>query len=164
VRFVVDGMLGRLARWLRLTGHDVVYVNELPLRNEEQDDFLISRAAEGFILLTADRRLYQRSRRRGLRAALVQPGDLLAQLLELSKAVPGLEVDLENSRCPVCNGELQEVSPGEVGEEVPPSVRESQKVFWRCTSCGKVYWRGSHWEKILETLEEFRRRRLEAHA
>ena len=164
MRFVVDGMLGRLARWLRLTGHDVVYVNELPLPNEDQDEFLLARAAEGSILLTSDRRLYQRSRRRGLMAALIQPGDLPSQLLELSKAVPGLEVDLENSRCPVCNGELREASQEEVEGSVPASVRESQRVFWRCTGCGKIYWRGTHWNRILETLEEFRRRKVEAHA
>jgi len=164
VRFVVDGMLGRLARWLRLTGHDAVYVSELPLSNEEQDEFLLARAAEGYILLTSDRRLYQKSRRRGFMAALIQPGDLPAQLLELSRAVPTLEIDLENSRCPVCNGELREASPEEVEGSVPASVRESQEVFWRCTSCGKIYWRGTHWKRILETLEEFRRRRVEARA
>lgn len=163
VKFVVDGMLGRLARWLRLTGHDVAYANEfLPVG--QQDEALMAKAEkEGAILLTSDKELYQKSRRKGLRVVLVQGEDLLKQLVEVSRAVPELKIDLENSRCPMCNGELQEVGHEQVKGIVPDTVLEAHEVFWRCVSCGKIYWEGSHWKKILETLEEFRRRRIEAH-
>jgi uncharacterized protein with PIN domain len=165
VRFVVDGMLGRLARWLRLTGHDVAYANEFS-SGEEQDEILLKKAEkEGAVLLTSDKGLYQKSRRKGVRAVLIQAGDLPEQLLEVARAIPELEISLENSRCPVCNGELQEVSKEEVKGKVPETVLERQEEFWRCVRCGKIYWQGSHWEKILETLDEFsRRREVEAHA
>ncbi|MEM2282857.1 MAG: Mut7-C RNAse domain-containing protein [Candidatus Hadarchaeales archaeon] len=159
MRFVADGMLGRLARWLRLTGHDVVYINELDLPPEKQDEFLLAQASKGLVLLTSDLRLYRKSRRSGFKAVLIQASKLSEQLLEVSKALPELEVDLEKSRCPVCNGELEEAERGEVEGLVPRTVLERQENFWRCVQCGKIYWQGTHWRNILETLEEFRRRR-----
>jgi uncharacterized protein with PIN domain len=164
VKFVVDGMLGRLARWLRLTGHDVAYANESPFVTQQDEALMEKAEKEGAILITSDKGLYRRARRRGLRAVLIQAGDLLGQLVEVSRAVPELEIDLENSRCPVCNGELEEVNREEVRGAVPDTVFEAHEIFWRCVSCGKIYWEGSHWKRILETLEEFRRRKVEAHA
>ncbi len=157
----MDGMLGRLARWLRLTGHDVLYVNELDLPPEKQDEFLLQKSRENYIVVTSDRSLYQRVIREGGRASFIQSSELTEQLIELSREVP-LEINLEESRCPLCNGELEEVGRDEVAGAVPRSVLQRHELFWRCVRCGKIYWQGTHWKNILATLEEFEKKKNEA--
>ena len=142
VRFLVDGMLGRLAKWLRAAGHDTVY--EPPF----DDLSLVERARrEGRVLLTRDQEL---ARRRGLRALWIEDLDLggqLQQVLSLFPAPGGV------SRCLVCNVLLEEVPLAAVQDFVPPYVRQHQEHFWLCPSCRRVYWRGSHWQHMQERLQ-----------
>lgn len=150
-KFLVDGMLGSLARWLRMLGYDVAY------EAEKADEELLRLAAEtGRILLTSDVELYRRACRRTLEAFLVK-GRKDESLLWLSRRY-GLRLTLkpEFSRCPLCNTPLRRVRRREVQGLVPPLVFKRKRGFWICPNpkCGKVYWRGSHWNKIKETLRK----------
>ena len=142
VRFLVDGMLGRLAKWLRAAGHDVVY--EPPF-----DDLSLAERArrEGRILLTRDHGL---AARRGIRSLLIEEEDLDAQLGQVLRLFPAPGM---GSRCLRCNAPLEEVPLSAVQDFVPPYVRQHQKHFWLCPSCRRVYWQGSHWKHIQERLE-----------
>lgn len=152
-RFIVDSMLGSLARWLRMLGYDTVYAKNWP------DGRILEKAAEeGRVLVTRDHGLYVRARRRGLVAVLVPERleDALA-LLALGLGID-LVVDPDRSRCPLCNAPLRRASLEEVRGRVPPRVAESFREFWVCTGCGQVYWRGGHWRGIEATLAEARKR------
>jgi len=149
--FLVDGMLGSLARWLRISGYDAEY------RRETNDDSLIEEASEtGRILLTRDRELAYIANKRGIEAFLVEGEDDVAQLGGIAAAL-GLELDPSCSRCPKCNSPLTQVERDQVQGQVPEASLEAFDAFWACGVCGGVFWRGSHWDQIVSTLEEAER-------
>ena len=140
--FLVDGMLGRLAKWLRAAGHDVVY--EPPF----EDVALADRARrEGRILLTRDHEL---SRRHGVRSLLVEGDDLDGQLRQVLGLFPR---PVAGSRCLRCNIPLEPVPLSAVQDFVPPYVRQHQTEYWLCPSCRRVYWQGTHWQHMQARLQ-----------
>lgn len=159
MKFIADGMLGKLARWLRLAGHDVTYIGDLHVPAGEQDDALLSRArGEGRVLLTCDIDLHRRARRRGIKSAFIRSNEVVKQLVDVSKHCGRrIRIRPENSRCPMCNGLLREASRVDVEGEVPATVLAAQREFWRCSSCGKLYWQGTHWRTIVEMAERYNR-------
>ena len=159
MKFIADGMLGKLARWLRLAGHDVTYIGDLRTPANEQDDALLDRAKlERRVLLTCDLLLHRRAKRSGIRSTLVESNDVVKQLVEVSRRCGSkIEIDPENSRCPMCNGSLKLADKREVRDTVPPSVLEAHSEFWRCENCNKVYWKGKHWGTIVEMASRYSR-------
>jgi hypothetical protein len=157
MRFITDGMLGKLTRWLRLAGHDVLYAGDLKMDPETQDDTLITRAKTmRRVLLTSDVALYRRAKKAGAKSFLVRSTGVISQLVEISK-LRGQKVrmDFENSRCPVCNGSLRTVGKQEVRGLVPENVFISRERFWVCTECKKTYWEGKHWKTIIEMASKY---------
>lgn len=57
------------------------------------------------------------------------------------------------TRCMVCNGELRQAEADEVKDLLPPRIRETQTEFSRCVNCGRVFWRGSHYARMLGRIE-----------
>lgn len=145
MRLVCDHMLGTLAKWLRFMGYDTVYPG--PLGDTE---LLAFAAREDRFLLTRDKELASRSPR----ALRIRSDDLEEQIREVASA---LELELIDplSRCSVCNTALVAAGPAEVGDLVPEGVRARHTSFWRCPGCGKVYWQGSHWDRMVERLHRF---------
>lgn len=156
MKFITDGMLGRLSRWLRIIGYDVEYV-----RNAADEELLKRAEEEGRTVLTRDRSLYAMAKRRGVGAILLEEKDLFGQLARLIK-LGAIDVDPSSeSRCPICGSPLREVGRDEVAERVPAKSLELYEEFWECENemCGKVYWMGSHWRRIgerLKALEDFK--------
>lgn len=145
-RLLADGMLGKLAKWLRLLGYDTAYENDAP------DHELARRArAEGRILLTRDREL---SARRGLRALLIESETLEEQVREVQEAL-GPPPNSPLSRCPVCNTALEPISPSELVGRLPPYVLRTQSRFRRCPDCGRVYWPGTHIDSMRRQMDKF---------
>ncbi len=144
MRFLADGMLGRLARWLRILGHDTAYLTDA------DDNTLIGlAAAEDRILLTGDRDLYKKSLMQGVNAFLVEPADHMERLAGVAARFSlRLEIDTESPRCPRCNFPLRETPRQEVEGRIPSRSITMSKSFWRCAGCGKLYWQGSHWKDI----------------
>ncbi len=139
VRLLADGMLGRLARWLRLQGYDTAY------DNRADDLQLAHRArAEGRVLLTRDHEL---AARRGLRTLLIESEVLEEQLRQVRETL-GPPPEPALLRCSVCNAVLEPVDDAQVADCVPPYVLRSHKEFKRCPGCGRVYWAGSHVERM----------------
>jgi len=148
LRLLADGMLGRLAKWLRLLGYDTAY------DNAATDPELARRArAEGRVLLTRDREL---AARRGLRTLLIQSEVLEEQVREVRDGLPP-PPHPALSRCTVCNGVLEPASPAEIAGRVPPYVLRTQTKFHRCPGCGRVYWPGSHLRAMRSQMEKFTR-------
>ncbi len=151
-RFVVDTMLGNLARWLRILGYDTIY-------SPTMEDWAILRIAEKEkrIIVTRDTGLYRRAVRKGLNAVLVSDTEVRDMLKTLSTRC-GIRTsfDENDTRCPTCNGVLRKTdSLVEVSGKVDSHILSSYKIYWICSYCGKVYWKGKHWgniEKILSPL------------
>ncbi len=147
VRFMLDAMLGRLARWLRILGCDVVFEAEIP------DAALVRRALEEErVILTRDRALPEEWR--VPRVLIVESESPLAQLQQVVRA---FELDWRArlfTRCSRCNTELAPVAREDVAAQVPPRVFCAQERFFRCASCGRVYWGGSHSERMRRVLDE----------
>ena len=143
LRFLADAMLGRLAKWLRILGYDTLY-------NPSWDDLYLVRLAraQDRILLTRDTEL---ARRRGVRVLVLKSERLEEQVRQLHRDL-GLGAVAPFSRCPVCNTPLEEISKDQAWGQVPPYVFVTQKEFRLCPSCDRFYWRGSHWEHMLELV------------
>jgi uncharacterized protein with PIN domain len=52
------------------------------------------------------------------------------------------------TRCLECNTTIEEVSKEEIFYKLPPRTREYFNIFWKCSGCGRIYWEGSHYEKM----------------
>ena len=155
VRFLADAHLGRLARRLRLLGFDTLYANDLG------DARLAAIAAgEGRILLSRDRGLLmRRAVTHGLYVRHKHPGEQLQQVLE--------RLDLYRllrpfTRCTLCNGRLIPVPKEEIAPGLPPRVREAFDEFWRCDGCGRLYWQGSHYQRLRGFVDRLREGRSKA--
>jgi uncharacterized protein with PIN domain len=145
VRFLCDAMLGGLAKWLRAAGYDTYYARQ---GTDVSDGSLTSKALEeGRVLLTSDGGFLERKPvRDGSVTFLRVPHLPLEEQLRL--VVDHFDLDTRQSRCMECNGELGVVAPGAVAGRVPRGVIRDQKEFFLCEGCGRVFWHGSHWDRI----------------
>lgn len=144
-RFVVDTMLGRLARWLRAMGYDSLYLGPA-------DDRRLLQLAhtEDRILLTRDGRL---ARLAGSQGYLVQADQVDLQLAEVVKRLALAPPDAGwLSRCLECNAMLEPLPKQALNGLVPEYVFATQTDFMGCPGCGKIYWPGSHADRILVRL------------
>jgi len=155
MKFLIDGMLGKLAKWLRLLGYDVEYLNNA------SDKQLVEAARKGNkILLTSDIQLYRLATARGIDTYLVEGKTEAEKLARVSKRFEiKLDVNPRTSRCTTCNSPLNPVSKQEIKGQVPERTLKAYAEFWRCSNpkCGKIYWSGRQWQNIIETLEEARK-------
>jgi hypothetical protein len=149
LKFIADGMLGKLTRWLRMLGHNVKYSNRL---NDAQ---LIEIAKkERRILLTRDLELYQQATAKGVDAFYLNGVTEEERLAEMAKRFNiKLDIDMTTSRCPKCNARVKPVPKDNVKDKVEKSTFNYYSDFWECPKCGQVYWQGAHWTRIRKTLE-----------
>jgi hypothetical protein len=145
LRFLLDVHLGRLAAYLRMAGFDALYCNQA---SDPELAKIVS--SEGRVLLTRDRYLLMRTAvERGYWVRSTEPRE---QLLEVVR-----RFDLAGSlrpftRCLECNTRLEEISREAVWERLPPAVRDKD-VFRICPGCQRVYWEGSHHERMSKLLD-----------
>ena len=149
MKFIADGMLGKLTRWLRMLGHNVKYSNKL------DDAQLITIAKkERRILLTRDLELYQQATAKGVDAFYLNGVTEEERLAELAKRFNiKLDIDMTTSRCPKCNARVKPVPKDNVRDKVEKSTFTYYSDFWECSKCGQIYWQGAHWTRIKKTLE-----------
>lgn len=154
MKFITDGMLGKLTRWLRMLGHDVKYY-----RSADDEKLIEITKSEKRILLTRDHKLYQQTVAAGLDAVLIQATDEAGKLADLASQFGiNLEIDLSVSRCSKCNSKIESVSKEVVINQIPEATSIYYNDFWKCPQCGQVYWQGAHWKRINETLQEAKSR------
>lgn len=146
MKFVCDDNLGRLARWLRTLGFDTVFH-----RNFSDSEVLTNALDEQRIIVTRDTRLAGRALAWEL--VLLSSSDPLEQLCELLKQ---RSIVIRTSdvftRCPCCNIRLETIDKQAYAAEIPPYVYRTQSRFTRCTACARIFWRGTHVERMIEYL------------
>jgi uncharacterized protein with PIN domain len=149
VKFVADGMLGKLTRWLRMLGYDVKYSNDL------DDAHLLSLVKkEKRILLTRDFELYRQTVDKGFEAFYVEGQTKEGKLAMLAERFHiKLDIDMANSRCPKCNTKVKPISKEAIKDKVEQSTLAHYDDFWICPKCKQIYWQGSHWTKIRKSLK-----------
>ncbi|HEX4709042.1 Mut7-C RNAse domain-containing protein [Phenylobacterium sp.] len=152
MRFLCDEMLVRLARLLRAAGYDTY------LASGGEADAALLRVAreEGRMVLTRDKRLAAAA---SPDSVLIEGHGLEQEALSLSAAVP-VGWDAEPfSRCVVDNARLREASAEEVAR-MPASARAGAGPFRACPACGRLYWPGSHVQRMSARLATIAQARL----
>jgi uncharacterized protein with PIN domain len=149
LKFIADGMLGKLTRWLRILGHDVKYSSNV-------DDAALVDAAkkERRILLTRDFELYKQATAKGIDTFYVEGETGVEKLAEIAGRFGiDLNVNMATSRCPKCNSKIKPVSKDKVADKVGKSTFAHYDEFWKCQNCGQIYWQGAHWKGIRGKLD-----------
>jgi uncharacterized protein with PIN domain/sulfur carrier protein ThiS len=145
-RFVLDTHLGKLSTYLRMLGFDSLY------RPDYRDDELLAISlGEERTLLSRDRELVVSKQL--TRAYQVRETDPHLQVREVVE-----RFDLRGSlrpfiRCMRCNTLLRTIEKEEVLERLPPRIQEMYEEFQICPTCDRIYWRGSHYERMSEFIE-----------
>lgn len=151
-KFIVDTNVGKLAKWLRIMGYDTLFFNG------SNDSRMVAIAlAEGRVILTKDTQIMKRGviTRGQLKAILIQSDQPEQQMQQV---VDSLHLDCQFkpfSVCLECNQPLVEKDKEQVKDLVPPFVFKTQNQFMECPSCHRIYWRGTHWQRMREKLSKF---------
>ena len=150
-KFIVDANVGKLARWLRMLGYDTAFVRDI-----DDDELIDIGLREGRVLLTRDTQIMLRRVVAGgaVKAMLLSDDDPKAQM---RRVIAGMQLDRrdEFTRCLECNERLIARSKDEVESLVPPYVYRTQEQYHQCPVCGRIYWRGTHWDHMKQVLESF---------
>lgn len=140
-RFILDAHLGKLAKYLRMLGFDTLY------RNDYGDEEIIEIAfRENRIILTRDKQLLGSAR--VIRGYFVRSTEKHAQLKEVVNKFDLYSQFLSFTRCMTCNTRLVPVSSNEIKNKINADTARIFNQFFYCDSCDKVYWKGSHFERM----------------
>ena len=149
-RFVVDVNLGKLAQKLRLLGFDTLFQN-----NFEDDEIIEISLKEKRIILTRDKGILKQNV--VTHGYFIRNDDPKKQLTEVIDRLQLQNSFRPFSRCSNCNGELEEVSKENLKSVLPDDTLNYYHKFWKCFGCGKIYWEGSHFGRILDWLNELKK-------
>ena len=149
--FFVDAMLGNIAKKLRLFGYDSEYSSDI-----NDNDLIMRLKNENRILITKDTLLSKIAQKEKISVIQVTKNTEMEQLIQIFKILKLSEIVVNgnNARCTECNGELKITHKDLVLKQVPKGVIEKIDEFWRCTNCDKVYWEGTHIEKLKKFVVE----------
>lgn len=140
-RFLVDVNLGKLARYLRLSGFDTVYHT-----HAKDDDLVEQMLEEDRALLSRDRKLLMR---KVVTCGYLPRSDQAAiQLEEVFRRFDLFDEVDPYSRCVHCNGILQSVPKEQILDQLEPLTKRHFDDFAQCPNCGQVYWAGSHRHRL----------------
>ena len=150
--FMADAMLGKIARKLRMFGFDTIYDP-----NIDDMDILDSSKNKGRVVLTSDRMLFKRCKKKGIDTILTYK---MTEIENLVTIFSSLNIKSINSQkvpflCTSCNGLLETIiDKNSIKYDIPVRLLHSNKIFYKCTNCRKIFWRGSHMEQISCLINE----------
>jgi uncharacterized protein with PIN domain len=150
-RFVLDVHLGKLARHLRMVGFDTLWKDDY-----SDPELLEISKTENRILLTRDRELVEKAD--PMLSHYVQATAPDEQLVEVADTF-GLRSKISNmqgflSRCLQCNSPILPVKPHQLEDRLPGHVRLQFNEFFLCPRCERVYWKGSHFDRMWERVQK----------
>jgi hypothetical protein len=147
-RFLCDASLGGLARWLRAAGYEA-----RSSQGRGGDALVSTAAAGGFVLLTSDSRVFER---RAVQAG--SPRSLwiptaLTRHEQLAMVLRDLSLPRRAPRCMACGGELVSARKADVAPRIPPRTARWKDDYFVCSACDRLFWQGTHWQRIDRALE-----------
>ena len=153
-KFIADINVGKLARWLRIMGYDT-----LIFKGQDDADMLTVAIAENRVILTRDSGIMKRkSVARGqIKAILIKSDNVHEQFGQVLETLKPFFPPRLFMLCVECNEPLMEKRKEEVRKRVPPYVYETQNEYMQCPACGRIYWKGTHWQAMTERINELKK-------
>ena len=145
MKFLCDGMLVGLARYLRFLGQDVVVVE-----NFSGDLRHAGRYRERFFLTTSRRHYLLWP---FLDKYLVSSGQTEDQFRRICSLFPVFQEMAFLTRCSRCNEKIVSLDRADVCGKVPEKVFQSIQQFYHCPRCGRIYWEGGHVQRLKDKLK-----------
>jgi hypothetical protein len=152
MKFIVDCMLGKLAKWLKILGFDAVFFSKI-----EDSELLILAHKEGRILLTRDNGLLEKSH--DIQTLFIGSEDWNEQVEQVLDEYKLWQNIQPYSRCIECNVELKNLPKSRAKNLVTPFVFEKAEVFAICPSCGRIFWKGTHHEDMEYKIDEIMKKK-----
>jgi len=146
--FLVDAMLGNIAKKLRILGFDSEYVSDI------DDSKLIEKAQnENRTIISRDRNLIDRAKKNEISSVYITTEDEIEQFLEIleSTHLQFDEISGDSARCTKCNSPTSQINKLKIENKIPQGVLEYHDKFWKCDRCDQIYWEGTH----IKNLQEF---------
>ncbi len=148
MKFLVDRMLGKLAKGLRMLGYDAVYY-----QGEDLQQLIQWARREERVILTRNTKLIpKRPEDRIVRVKDDHPSRQLGELIQTGLIAPSQEKLF--SRCLLCNASITEIPRREAEGKVPDFIYYSRELFFQCPQCKRIYWKGSHQGNMQRRIEE----------
>lgn len=147
MKFVVDCMLGKLAKWLKILGFDALFFSKI-----KDDELLAIAAKEGRVLLTKDTGLIQQAK--NVKTLFLESEEWPKQVRQVLERFDLWQNVNPHTRCIDCNMALKDLSRENARNLVSSFVFEHADDFALCPGCGKVFWRGSHFKDMEAQIEQ----------
>ena len=147
MKLILTRELGRLSKWLRILGYDTEYLTEGKISS-----VIIEALRQDRIVLTRNHRLPEAYK---VKTIYIKSENINEQLALIFKEL-GLKIDDARmfTRCIICNVQLLSIEKEKVKDRVPEYVFATQQDFVSCPKCKRVYWQGTHWGNVKQTLDE----------
>ena len=139
--FLVDSMLGNIAKKLRLFGFNSEYISDI------DDSKLIEKAKnENRTIISRDRSLIDRANKNEISSVYITKENEIEQFLEIAKTthLQFDEISGDSARCTKCNSPTSKINKFEIENKIPKRVLEYHDKFWKCDRCDQIYWEGTH--------------------
>ena len=146
--FLVDAMLGNIAKKLRLLGFDSEYVSDI------DDSKLIEKAKnENRTIISRDRNLIDRAKKNEISSVYITTENEIEQFREILETthLQFDEISGDSARCTKCNSPTSQIDKFKIKNKIPQGVLEYHDKFWKCDGCDQIYWEGTH----IKNLQEF---------
>jgi uncharacterized protein with PIN domain len=147
VRFICDGSLGGLARWLRAAGYEADWE-----KGRAGREVVAAAPQAGVVVLTSDARLAAEAGRPD--EALLWVPSTMPPAEQLGLVLGDLGLAPREPRCMRCGGLLRAVAKEAVQDRIPPRTARWKDEYFLCDGCGHLFWRGTHWERIAARLAQ----------
>lgn len=146
--FIVDAMLGNVAKKLRLMGFDSLYYSSI-----EDADLINKAKKENRIILTKDQQLTHDAEKLSITVIQLSSNDEIEQFLQINNKIKigKYVISVDTTRCSICNGNIQKIEKNQILTKIPKGVLEQHENYWICKSCKKIYWKGTH----IKNLQKF---------
>ena len=152
--FLVDAMLGNIAKKLRLFGFDSEYFSDM------DDSELIKKAKnENRVIISRDRHLIERAKKEKISSLYITKENETEQFLEILKAT-NLQLEKisgDTARCTRCNSTTSKIDKVKIGDKIPRGVLEQNDRFWKCDKCNQIYWEGTHVKNMQKFVQKIKK-------
>ncbi len=153
IKFIVDVHLGKLAKYLRILGFDTAYKNDYSAAEilkiaKLQKRIILTKSIALLKNKTVDRGYWVRSLK-----LVEQLGEIFSRFNLFNNAQPF-------SRCIICNGEIKPIAKNLVLDKLPSNTKQFYNDFSQCQLCNKIYWKGSHYQRMLKFFEQLKKHNI----